>query len=122
MEDGITLAFDNREFLAGICGANDGNLRIIEGSLGGTITARGNEIHFESQDESAFERFRTMMENLVAVIKEGEQPSAEYILTLAKEGEESFTRHSMIQIPHGFNRVYPRSKNQAAYIRGMREN
>jgi phosphate starvation-inducible protein PhoH and related proteins len=28
----------------------------------------------------------------------------------------------MIQIPHGFNRVYPRTKNQASYIQGMREN
>jgi phosphate starvation-inducible PhoH-like protein len=26
----------------------------------------------------------------------------------------------MIQIPHGFHRVYPRSKNQAAYVQGMR--
>ena len=130
MDDGITIAFDNREILCGVCGANDGNLRIIEGSLGGFITARGNEIHFESQDEIGVRRFRTMMDNLITAVKEGGQLSAEYVRALAeepssdddKEKNGSFFRDSMIQIPHGFNRVYPRTRNQAQYIQGMREN
>ncbi|MDR1836210.1 MAG: PhoH family protein [Treponema sp.] len=130
MEEGITIAFDNRELLSGICGANDVNLRIIESSLGGFITARGNEIHFESRDEAGGKRFRTMMDNLIAVVKEGEEPSAEYIRALADEfipGEASERpqesgQDSVIQIPHGFRRVYPRSKNQSYYIRQMREN
>ena len=156
MEEGITLAFDNRELLSGICGANDGNLRIIEGSIGGLITARGNEIYFESSDEDKVRHFKTMMDNLVITLKEGEPLSPEYIRALAgefipcKSGGESalpadggtcretlndtakteqsseeeklFLRDSMIQIPHGYNRVYPRSKNQAVYIKGMREN
>lgn len=142
MEEGITIAFDNRELLSGICGANDGNLRIIEGSLGGFITARGNEIHFESQDETGVKRFRTMIDNLITAVKEGEEPSPEYIRALAAEfiggtTEEipvtptdisehesggALFRDSMIQIPQGFRRVYPRSKNQANYIQQMREN
>ena len=133
MEEGITIAFDNRELLSGICGANDGNLRIIEGSIGGLITARGNEIHFESCDNISVRRFRSMMDNLIAVLKEGELLSPEYIRALAGEfipggteissqDEKDFFRDSMIQIPNGFNRVYPRSKNQAFYIQGMRTN
>ena len=120
MEDGITIAFDNRELLSGICGANDDNLKIIEGSLGGFITARGNEIHYESHDKSASKRFKTMMDNLAAAVKGGEQPSAEYIRALAED--TPISNESIIQIPHGFNRVYPRTKNQAFYIQGMREN
>jgi len=136
LEDGITIAFDNKEILSGICGANDENLKTIENSIGGFITARGNEIHFESHDEDASAaacahiRFKTMMDNLISFVKEGEQPSPDYIRALAvefipveaNEKESSLFRDSMIQIPHGFNRVYPRSKNQALYIRGMREN
>ncbi|MCL2210842.1 MAG: PhoH family protein [Treponema sp.] len=130
MDDGITIAFDNKELLSGVCGANDGNLRVIEGSLGGFITARGNEIHFESRDEIGIKRFRTMMDNLITAVKEGEQPSADYIRALAEgmpksaseEKDSSYFRDSMIQIPHGFNRVYPRTRNQAEYIQGMREN
>jgi len=120
LEDGITIAFDNRELLSGICGANDGNLKIIEGTLGGFITARGNEIHFESQDKAASKRFKAMMDNLAAAVKDGELPSPEYVRALAEE--TPISNESMIQIPHGFNRVYPRTKNQAAYIQGMREN
>jgi len=121
LEEGITIAFDNKEVLSGVCGVNDGNLKIIEGSLGGYITARGNEIHFECRDEKGVKRFRTMMDSLIASVKEGEQLSPEYIQTLAKEEGESFSRDSMIQIPHGFNRVYPRTSNQAVYIQGMRD-
>jgi len=137
LEEGITIALDDRELLSGICGANDGNLRIIEGSLGGFITARGNEIHYENQDENAFRHFKTMMENLIIAVKEGEQPSPEYVRALAGDfirGEDgdlqfssqekggSFFRDSLIQIPHGFRHVYPRTRNQALYIQGMREN
>jgi len=150
LEDWITIAFDNRELLSEICGANDGNLKVIEGSLGGFITARGNEIHFESDNVAAVRRFKTMMDNLITAVKQGEQPSIEYIRALAEEflpidtGEsenlkredssfdfqsaaaqekgEALFRDSMIQIPHGLRRVYPRTKNQAFYIQGMREN
>ena len=140
MEEGLTIAFDNRELLCGICGANDGNLRTIEDSLGGFITARGNEIHFECNDETVVRRFKTMMDSLITAVNDGEEPSAEYIRAMAGEfipegdsapADENFTepqdkggsffRDSMIQIPHGFNRVYPRTRNQAMYIRGMRE-
>ena len=132
MEDGIIIVIDNRELLSGICGANDGNLRIIEGSLGGYITARGNEIHFAGHDVDSVRRFRTMMDKLITTVKEGEEPSAEFIRALAGEftqqvpaqeqSEASLFQGSMIQIPHGFRRVYPRTKNQAFYIHGMKEN
>jgi len=136
LEERITIALDNKEVLCGVCGVNDGNLKIIEGSLGGYITARGNEIHFESHDETGVKRFRTMMDTLIATVEEGEQLSPEFIQTIARESSlqdthgiynteeksNSSFRDSMIQISHGFNRVYPRSGNQAIYIKGMREN
>jgi len=126
LEDGITIAFDNRELLSGVCGANDGNLRIMEGSLGGFISARGNEIHFEGRDETTVKRFRTMIDNLVAAVNEGEEPSPEYVRALAVEftgdDPQNSGRGCAIQIPHGLRRVYPRSKNQAHYIQAMREN
>jgi len=122
LDDAITIAFDNKEILSGICGVNDGNLRTIESSIGGFITARGNEIHFESKDEAGVKRFRTMMDNLITAVQEGEQPSPDYIRALAEEKEEHFFKDSLIQIPHGFNRVYPRTRNQAVYIQDMREN
>ncbi|MDR3168096.1 MAG: PhoH family protein [Treponema sp.] len=141
MEESITIVLDNRELLSGVCGANDGNLKVIEGSLGGRIAARGNEIRLEGVDKIGLQRFKTMMDNLINAVREGESPSPEYVRALAgtlgfdaglengpaedpeKNGTEPLTdplREALIHIPHGFNRVYPRSRNQAQYIQGMR--
>jgi phosphate starvation-inducible PhoH-like protein len=133
MEESITIVLDNRELLSGVCGANDGNLKVIEGSLGGRIAARGNEIRLEGVDETGLRHFKTMMDSLINAVREGESPSPEYVQALAgslgfnsapgpEGGQEAADplRAALIQIPGGFNRVYPRSRNQAQYIRGMR--
>ncbi|MDR0600842.1 MAG: PhoH family protein [Treponema sp.] len=124
MEDSITIVLDSKDLLSGVCGANDGNLRLIEGSLGGRIAARGNEIRLEGADEAGRRRFRMMMDNLIAVVREGEYPTPDYVRSLAGDpgetGSAEDDQGQVIHIPRGFGRVYPRSRNQAAYIRGMR--
>jgi len=122
MEDSVTIVLDSGDLLSGICGANDGNLKVMEGSLGGRIAARGNEIRLEGADESGVQRFKTMMDNLISVVREGETPSREYVEALAGTvfSESDTIRGAVIQIPHGFRRIYPRGKGQAAYIQGMR--
>ncbi|MDR1804443.1 MAG: PhoH family protein [Treponema sp.] len=119
MDDSITIVLDDRDILSGVCGANDGNLKVIEGLLGGRIAARGNEIRLEGADDDGVRRFRILMDNLIAMVREGENPSPEYVRALTKK--DNSDEETIIQIPHGFGRVYPRSRNQAAYIRGMRE-
>jgi phosphate starvation-inducible PhoH-like protein len=151
LEDSITIVLDSRDLLSGVCGANDGNLRLIEGSLGGRIAARGNEIRLEGAGEAGVRRFKSMMDNLIAAVKEGDTPSPEYVRALmgsfvppaalpgdlvspesavSTGGDVSFAgealdaadsmAEAMIRIPQGFNRVFPRSRNQAAYVLGMR--
>jgi phosphate starvation-inducible PhoH-like protein len=93
----------------------------MEDSLGGRIAARGNEIRLGGVDEAGVRRFKTMMDNLVSVVREGETPSLEYVEALAGNLEpDPDTTTTMIQIPHAFRRVYPRGKGQAEYIQGMR--
>jgi phosphate starvation-inducible PhoH-like protein len=140
MEESITIVLDNRELLSGVCGANDGNLKVIEGSLGGRIAARGNEIRLEGVDETGLRHFKTMMDSLISAVREGENPSPEYVRALAGtlgfdglaglggtpgegSGQDGMDplRAALIHIPQGFNRVYPRSRNQARYIQGMRD-
>jgi phosphate starvation-inducible PhoH-like protein len=130
MDDSITIVLDSRELLSGVCGANDGNLRVLENQLGGRIAARGNEIRFQGGDGAAARRFRSMMDSLVAAVKEGELPSPEYVRALAGIREDGAAapeknapdpmREALIHIPHGFRNVFPRSRNQAEYIKGMR--
>jgi phosphate starvation-inducible PhoH-like protein len=124
LDDSITIVLDNRDILSGICGANDGNLKIIEDSLGGRIAARGNEIRLEGADGDGVRRFRTLIDNLIALVEEGENPSPEYVLALTGAGDPAgkpAEEDAFIHIPNGFSRVYPKSKNQAAYIRAMRK-
>jgi phosphate starvation-inducible PhoH-like protein len=65
-----------------------------------------------------------MMERLINSVERGESPSPDFVKALAKtageDGDEDPLREAMIHIPQGFGRVFPRSLNQAAYIRGMR--
>jgi phosphate starvation-inducible PhoH-like protein len=89
-----------------------------------------------------------MMDNLIAAVREGDNPSPEYVKALAgnfilpadfeknpadpekaaipegpsaeSAGAAGSMAEAMIRIPQGFNRVFPRSPNQAAYILGMR--
>ena len=116
MDDSFTIVLDDRDILSGVCGANDGNLRVIEGSLGGRIAARGNEIRLEGSDDDGVRLFKSVIDSLISLVKEGEQPSPEYVRSLTKVPDDD----SLIHIPHGFGRVYPRNKNQAFYIKGMR--
>jgi phosphate starvation-inducible PhoH-like protein len=130
LEDTITIVLDNRDLLSGVCGANDENLRLIEGFLGGRIIARGNEIRLEGVDQAGIRRFKPMMDNLIAAVQAGESPSPEYVRALAgavvphpseePPGAADPIREGMIQIPQGLHRVYPRSRNQGMYIQGMR--
>ena len=138
MGDSITIVLDSGELLSGICGANDGNLKLIEEALGGQVTARGNEIRLDHAGEDRQRRFRAIVDNLIAVVRDGEIPTPEYVQALASnlpggasaacESQAAFMpqsaadtlRDALIQIPQGFHKVYPRSKNQADYIRGMR--
>jgi phosphate starvation-inducible PhoH-like protein len=147
MDDSITIVLASRDVLSGVCGANDGNLKVLEGHLGGRIAARGNEIRFQGGDETASRQFRTMIDSLIAAVKEGESPSPEYVRALAgirgagasvgpdagvsppeeaaagavAEAGKDLMRESQIHIPHGFRNVFPRSRNQAEYIMGMRK-
>ncbi|MDR0597332.1 MAG: PhoH family protein [Treponema sp.] len=134
MDDSITVVLDSREVLSGVCGANDGNLRVIEGSLGGRIATRGNEIRLEGVDETGVQRFRTMMDSLIAAVRDGDNPSPDYVRALAKtllpakDGQAdpvegpgpSALQGAAIHIPHGFGKVFPLSRNQALYVQGMR--
>jgi phosphate starvation-inducible PhoH-like protein len=124
MDDSVTIVLDSNDLLSGICGANDGNLKVIEESLGGRIAARGNEIRLDGVDQAGVLRFKTMMDNLISIVKEGEIPSPEYVSTLAGTvnpvAPDDSPSNAVIQIPHGIRRIYPRGKGQTEYIRGMR--
>jgi phosphate starvation-inducible PhoH-like protein len=125
LDESLTIVLDDRDVLSGVCGANDGNLRVIEAAIGGRISTKGNELTLHGVDGDAFAAFRSVVDRLAEAVKTGEQPSEDFIVALvegAGDESEEILADATIQIPRGFGRVFPRSLNQASYIRGIREN
>ncbi|MDR2900587.1 MAG: PhoH family protein [Treponema sp.] len=132
MDDSITIILDNRELLSGVCGSNDDNLKVIEQALGGRIAIRGNELRLDGANEISLKRFKMMMNSLIETVQSGEIPSLEYVKVLAEAALTSTSedaaenpsidplKESIIIIPHGYSRVFPRSLNQALYIQAIR--
>ncbi len=93
--------------------------------LDAQVYSRGNEILLDSTDLDKRESFRRIVEQLKDYSAEGYVPGPELIKAVylsiidanSAGGEES-NRNAEIVIP-GSGRVFPRSPNQANYIRGM---
>ncbi|GHU49878.1 phosphate starvation protein PhoH [Spirochaetia bacterium] len=119
-EGRITIVLDNRDLLAAVCGPNDRNLRLIENAVGGRIGVRGNEIRLESASDEAIGQFKQILDGLVEAVRDGAQSGENYIQSVLGADKPQAERTALIQIPQGFGRVFPRSRNQAAYIQGMR--
>lgn len=124
LDDGVTIVLENRDLVSGVCGANDGNLKALSTSLGGRLAVRGNEVRMEGLDKSGAERFRTVMDDLINAVRDGESPSPEYVRALAgTSGEKKEAvrfRDAMVTIPQGYAKIFPKTLNQAEYIRSMR--
>jgi phosphate starvation-inducible PhoH-like protein len=132
LNDNVTIVLDSGDLVSAVCGSNDGNLKIIEKCLGGRVVVRGNEVCITGLDEAGEARFKSVMDNLITAARAGEQPSPDYVKAVAEASGaasseapsgsgSSSIRSSLISIPHGFGKVFPRSANQAAYVQGMRD-
>jgi phosphate starvation-inducible PhoH-like protein len=130
----VGIVLEKTSTLADLCGANDYNLRIMEKLVGSRIFCRGNELFLDSEDEAARELFRRLIEGLVESMSEGLSPTPDLILAihadLTPEGvNEGPARgacsdagdflESCMQIPGGFGKVFPRSKSQSLYLKGL---
>ncbi|HON87840.1 MAG TPA: PhoH family protein [Spirochaetia bacterium] len=134
MSDSACLVIDELPLLRNICGANDYNLRIIERLLGCKIFSKGNELIVEHADETTRTLFFRLIQELSEAIKEGIPPNPELITALhasllasqkpehnqEPHGTELFTENA-IQVPGAFEKIFPRSVNQAHYIKALSE-
>lgn len=129
--EAVGIALDDTRLLADVCGVNDYNLRILERLLGVHVLVRGNEIILESPDGSLRKLFSSIVGQLLESIDEGMAVSPELITAIhaSLTPEGSTQRHgascadlfkeSAIQVPGAFARVYPRTTNQALYLKGL---
>jgi len=125
LDDSFTIVLENRDLLGSVCGPNDGNLKALSSSLGLRVDVWGNEIRMsglaeaEAEKSRQVERVRELVDGLIDAAREGVAPDADYVRSLAQAGLPDF-RGVLIHIPHGFKDVFPKSRNQAAYIQAIR--
>jgi len=138
-----SIVLDKTELLAELCGPNDYNLSILGDLLGTRIFSRGNELSIESDDDETRRLFSSLIDALVASIEGGLPATPDLIIALHAEltplGEqgERLSRdrrmadgeseeascdgflESCIQIPGSRIKVYPRSRGQGLYLKGL---
>jgi len=129
--EAVGIALDDTSLLADVCGVNDYNLRIFERLLGVRVFVRGNELIVQSPDSCVRDLFSSLVSQLLDAIGEGIPASPDLITAIhaSLTPEGSATSRSMsctdlfkeaaIQIPGAFSKVYPRTENQALYLRGL---
>ncbi|MCG8452437.1 MAG: PhoH family protein [Spirochaetales bacterium] len=125
MSASLTIVFDNPELLGAVCGPNDRNLDEISLLLDAPVRTRGNVVSFDPPDEESRLLFRTLMDRLSDAASSGESVNGHRIrseLTALETGDDADVqafRDSVIAVPGGTRKVFPRSRQQATYIRQM---
>ena len=101
----------------------------MERLVGNRIFCRGNERFLDTEDEGPRELFRLLVERLVESMSEGLSPTPDLIIAIhadltpegacADDSGRADFLDSCLQLPGGFGRVFPRSKAQSLYLRGL---
>lgn len=138
-----SIVLDKTELLAELCGPNDYNLSILGDLLGTRILSRGNELSIESDDDETRRLFASLIDALVAAIEGGLPATPDLIIALHaeltplggrrepsargqgaadEEGAPSSCDdflETCVQIPGSRVKVYPRSRGQGLYLKGL---
>ncbi len=127
MQKHLTVVLQDQTILNEVFGANDGNLSVLEDLLGVRIFSKGNEIFLESEDRGVHQTFRAVMGQLEEHVRLGQQPGPDLIRAIyssvqSGEPEKAETlKQTQVIIPNGLRKVFPRSWNQAMYLRAIEE-
>jgi phosphate starvation-inducible protein PhoH and related proteins len=131
-----SIVLENTEILAELCGANDYNLSIIGDLLGTRVFSRGNELSIESESEDKRRLFSSLVDALSTSIDGGMPATPDLIIALHAEltplGDRPESSGDLwgasacddffdacVQIPGSHAKIYPRSKGQSLYLKGL---
>ncbi len=117
-----TIAVVDTKRLGTIFGPKDAHLRRIRDVLGVGISARGDAIHIEGDDD-AVARATEVFEELDRIARDRGSVSGDEVsrLLAIATGEEPPLRHEPIEVQRPGGQLSPRSAGQAAYVQAIRE-
>ncbi len=121
----LTVVVSDQTILPEICGANDSNLKVVEQLLGARVFSRGNEILLDSADDATQRTFTRLLQQLEDHVRLGQLPGPDLIrsihggLAAGEEEKVDLLKRSLVVIPNGLRKVYPRTYNQAQYLQAI---
>lgn len=137
MESSCTIVVPDPALLTRLCGTNDSNLRLIEQYLGVPVFTRGNELTVGADDPQVEQQFQYIINRIIDEAEDGADVDTDMLLSILNlrylpecNSDESGKQHCFlpreqfesmcISVPGGVRRVYPKTRNQAAFVRAMR--
>ncbi|MCE5257189.1 MAG: PhoH family protein [Spirochaetaceae bacterium] len=133
-----SIVLDDTELLAELCGANDYNLAVISDLLGAKVHCIGNELSISTESGEKQELFLSLVQAMTRSMEGGLPATPDLIIALHAEltplglpsagrgtgnGEFELTcddfLETCVQIPGGYAKIYPRSKGQSLYLKGL---
>lgn len=131
VESSYTIVVADTELLSQLCGINDSNLQLIEEHLGVSVFLRGNELSIFDADAEICNRFKLLLERVINELSADSSNPRDVIQSVIKDfsssdqntetGMSTSLAKNFIQIPGAFQRVYPKTERQAAFIASMRK-
>lgn len=120
MESSYTIVVPSGDVLTKLCGTNDSNIKLIEESLGVPVYARGNELCVEDERADIQRRFKFIVDRIIDEIEDGSVDSEDAVASILNTRAHAAADSSVIVLPGGSRRVYPKTQNQADYIQALR--
>lgn len=136
VEHSYTIVVQDTDVLNKLCGANDSNLRLIERHLGVPVFMRGNELSVEQDDPAIRQQFQFIIDRIIDEIEDGYADSEDAVVSILNTGFDSgFASGSggisqerqhatmdegAVVVPGARKKVYPKTQNQADYVKLLR--
>lgn len=114
------LEFEDNDLLLDLFGGQESHLKLLEKELSVSISARGNQLVIEGNDENTHIAGRTLA-FLYARLQEGKQVDATDVMAALRKVSEK-EPHEEIYLTTKRRVIAARSKQQAAYIKALKEN
>jgi phosphate starvation-inducible PhoH-like protein len=121
----LAVALRNPANIQELFGANDDNLSVFEDLLGVHIFFRGNQVYIDSTSEDTKKQFEELLLQLEEHIQLGQLPGPDLIravhrsLQTGEPEQIDILKSSSVVVPNGLTKVFPRSHNQALYLKAI---
>jgi phosphate starvation-inducible PhoH-like protein len=127
MRKHLAVALKDPESIQELFGANDDNLSVFEELLGIRIYLQGNQIFIDADDASAGALLEELLAQLQEHIRLGNAPSPDLIravhgsLATGRPESVELLKDTMVVLPNGLAKTFPRSRNQAHYLKAIEQ-